>query len=178
MKSLRNVVNGEVRFAIPANSPCPCGSGQIASLCCLTAISPRKIPASTRPPPPRTGRSLDWCYASPLADCGTRCSREHDFSESLLHYLNREKKLTVGGLPWAQGEGRIVPPKALAASVLCCYELVLSMSGFPSRSFDGRDFAYRPLEFYATGRDFEKSVLFSWDGAADLGTVTIEIGGT
>jgi hypothetical protein len=61
---------------------------------------------------------------------------------------------------------------------LCGYELVLSMSGFPSRTFDGREFAYRPLEFYATGRDFEKSILLSWHGTADLGTISVDIGGT
>ena len=61
---------------------------------------------------------------------------------------------------------------------VCGYELILSMSGFPSRSFDGREVAYRPLEFYATGQDFEKSVVFSWDGTADLGTVSVEIVGT
>ena len=58
---------------------------------------------------------------------------------------------------------------------LCGYELVLSMSGFPSRKFDGRQFAYRPLEFYTTGYEFEKSVVFSWEGEADLGTVSLEI---
>ena len=61
---------------------------------------------------------------------------------------------------------------------VCGYELILSMSGFPSRSFDGREVAYRPLEFYATGQDFEKSIVLSWEGTADLGTVCVEIGGT
>ncbi|MHC4740345.1 MAG: hypothetical protein ACYS8Z_00380 [Planctomycetota bacterium] len=61
---------------------------------------------------------------------------------------------------------------------VCGYELVLSMSGFPSRSFDGRKFAYRPLEFYTTGQDFEKSVVLSWVGDADLGTISSHIGGT
>ncbi|MCZ6652322.1 MAG: hypothetical protein O7D91_04765 [Planctomycetota bacterium] len=60
---------------------------------------------------------------------------------------------------------------------VCGYELILSMSGFPSRSFDGREVAYRPLEFYTTGRDFEKSIILSWDGAADLGTVLLKIDG-
>ncbi|MFQ5798661.1 MAG: hypothetical protein ACE5H0_08205 [Bacteroidota bacterium] len=61
---------------------------------------------------------------------------------------------------------------------VCGYELILSMSGFPSRSFDGREVAYRPLEFYTTGRDFEKSVMLSWEGTADLGSVSLDIGGT
>ena len=52
------------------------------------------------------------------------------------------------------------------------------MSGFSSRIFDGRQVAYRPVEFYATGREFEKSIMFSWDGVADLGTVSRQIGET
>lgn len=58
---------------------------------------------------------------------------------------------------------------------VCGYELILSMSGFSSRSFDGREFVYRPMEIYATGQDFEKSVVFIWNGTADLGTVSVEI---
>jgi hypothetical protein len=61
---------------------------------------------------------------------------------------------------------------------VCGYELILSMSGFPSRTFDGRTVAYRPLELYVTGAAFEKSIIFSWQGTADLGTVSLEIGGT
>ena len=58
---------------------------------------------------------------------------------------------------------------------LCGYELILSMSGFPSRIFDDRIFIYRPLELYATGREFEKSVVMIWEGSADKGTVKLEI---
>lgn len=300
MKSFRNVVDGEVRFSIPANSPCPCGSGKYALRCCLTSTGFRKVSASTVPPPPKTGNPFERCYASPLSDCNSKCSREHYFSESLLHYLNRNNELRVGGLPWVKGEAQAMPPSALTSRVLCdrhnsalspldaiavrlfksldeegaagsgqqllylfsghdlerwllkilcgitysrnlllelesgpaipkswldilfgsadflneqglyvcktlghrfegphglqlraiaakgqltgiglwvCgYELVLSMSGFPSRYFDGREFVYRPLELYTTGRDFEKSIIFSWDGGiADLGTVSCEI---
>lgn len=55
------------------------------------------------------------------------------------------------------------------------YELILSMSGFPSRIFDERSVVYRPLELYATGREFEKSIVFHWEGIADLGTISLEI---
>jgi hypothetical protein len=61
---------------------------------------------------------------------------------------------------------------------ICGYELILSMSGFPSRVFDGREMVYRPLEFYASGSNFEKSIMLSWDGAADLGTISVSIGET
>jgi hypothetical protein len=302
VKSIRRVVDSEVRFSIACDSPCPCGSGASTSRCCLTPKGLRKVPASTAPPPPKTGKSNGSCYAGPLGDCNSKRSREHYISESLLHHLNRNNSLTISGFPWIEGEQQVLPPSALAARVLCerhntalspldaialrlfeafdeegaecsgqqllylfsgndlerwllkilcgmscsrnlpldrdadlsipqywfdilfgnaefpseqglyvcksrghcfegprglqlraitgrgrltgmgflvCgYELILSMSGFSSRSFDGREVAYRPLEFYTTGRDFEKSVILSWEGTADLGTVSLEIGGT
>lgn len=58
---------------------------------------------------------------------------------------------------------------------ICGYELVLSMCGFPDRVFDGRNFAYRPLEIYASNNTYEKSVMFSWQGHADLGTISVNI---
>ncbi len=58
---------------------------------------------------------------------------------------------------------------------ICGYELVLSMSGFGGRMFDGRRFVYRPMEFYTTAQDFEKSVVFSWVGEADQGTIHCRI---
>lgn len=299
MESFRNVVDSEVRFALSPDSECPCGSGESASVCCLTATGFRKIPACTGPQGPITGDSLGGCYASRLTDCCLKLSREHYISESLLHYLNQDKKLTISGLPWLEGESRIVSPNSLGSKILCkrhnsalapldaiavrlfqafdeqgvhgsgqqllhlfsghdlerwllkvlcgstysrnltldseadvsipdywldilfcsaqfpegqglyvckslghryegprglklqaitgrgrltgiglwvCgYELILSMSGFPSRIFDGREFAYRPLEFYVKGRKFEKSIVLSWDGNADLGTISLEI---
>lgn len=302
MKSFRSVVGGVVHFSVAPDSPCPCGSRESTSQCCLTATGLRKIPASTSPSAPKTGESLESCYANCLSDCSNERSREHYISESLLHYLNRDNDLRVSGLPWVKGEEQVLPPNALVSRVLCkrhnsalskldaiavllfqtfdeegaagsgqqliylfsghdlerwllkilcgitcsknisleteadlsipeywlrilfgeaefpdeqglyvcksrghqfegprglqlrtitgrgrltgmglwiCgYELILSMSGFPSRSFNGREVAYRPLEFYATGRDFEKSILLSWDGTADLGTISVNIGGT
>ena len=56
---------------------------------------------------------------------------------------------------------------------ICGYELILSMNGFPSRKFDGREFVYRPLEVYFAASGFEKSILFTWDGLADLGTISV-----
>lgn len=302
MKSFRNVVDGEVRFALPPDCACPCGSAESVSACCLTATGLRKAPASTTPQGPRTGKSVEACYASRLADCGLKRSREHYISDSLLHHLNRNKKLTVSGLPWLENKSQLVSPDCLASKVLCerhnsalspldaiavrlfhafdeqgvhgsgqqllylfsghdlerwllkilcgitcsqnlaldseadvsipdywldilfcgaqfpddqglyvcksrghrfegprgvqlraitgrgrlsgmglwvCgYELILSMSGFPSRSFDGREVAHRPMEIWATGQEFEKSVVFSWHGTADLGTVSVELVGT
>jgi len=54
---------------------------------------------------------------------------------------------------------------------VCGYELILSMNGFPNRTFDGRVFVYRPFELRMTGIGFEKSILLSWEGPADNGTI-------
>lgn len=58
---------------------------------------------------------------------------------------------------------------------ICGYELILSTAGLPNRTFDKRKFAFRPMELYASGPQFEKSVLFSWDGEADLGTISLTL---
>lgn len=302
MNSFRTVIGSEVRFSIPPASACPCGSEKPASRCCLTASGFRKAPASTTPFPPKTGESLQACYAAPLYDCSSKLSREHYISQSLLQYLNRSKDLRVRGLPWLGGKEKVLPPDALSSRMLCerhnaalsqldaiavrlfqafdeegaagsgqqllhlfcghdlerwllkvlcgvshsknlsadkevdlsipkqwveilfgytefpdgqglyvcttighrfegprglqlraiagrgrltgiglsvCgYEFILSMSGFPSRRFDGRKVAYRPLEFHTLGPSFEKSVLLTWNGVADLGTISLEIGRT
>jgi hypothetical protein len=77
--------------------------------------------------------------------------------------------------PYGIGLQAIVGRGALSGigAHVCGYELILSMSGFPTREFDGRRFVYRPLELLARGPTFEKSVLFSWHSAADLGTISM-----
>ncbi len=242
---------------------------------------------------------MSGCYASCLADCNTRLSREHYISESLLHCLNCDNDLRVNGFSWMGADEKHLPPNALTAKILCerhnsalspldsiaarlfqafdeegasgsgrqllylfsghdlerwllkvlcgmaysrnlprgvdcdttiprqwleilfgyddfsneqglyvcnvpghlfggptglavqviagrgrlsgfslsiCgYELILSMSGFPTRRYDGRKFVYRPMEFYTTGPEFEKSIVLSWVGPADLGSIHLEI---
>jgi hypothetical protein len=58
---------------------------------------------------------------------------------------------------------------------VCGYELILSMSEFPVRRFDGRSVIYRPFELHTIGLEYEKSVCFSWQGTADLGTISLEV---
>lgn len=301
--TFRQTVGEEVRFCIPPDSPCPCGSGNLASYCCLTGSGFKKVGSVTSPPAPATGTFVPACYAARLADCSLKLSREHFVSECLLDELNRDNDLRVSGLRWQEaGQEKVLSPNALASKILCdrhnsalspldaiaanlfgafnekgaagsgrqllhlfsghdlerwllkilcglvyskslsisdetnvsipkhwlqilfgfsdfpegqglyvctvpghrfvgpfgmklqpiggsaglsgigvwvCgYELILSMSGFPSRTFDGRTLAYRPLELYATGPAFEKSIIFSWQGTADLGTLSLGIGGT
>jgi len=301
VKSIRTAVNGDVIFDIPPTSPGPCGSRRQASKCCLSRQGFHKTPVATTPSQPKSGDHIRTCYASRLADCSSRLSREHYISKNLLDYLNRDDGLTVSGLPWLNGKEQTLPPNALASKILCerhnsalspldemavrffqafdeegvagsgqqllhlfsghdlerwllkmlcgiafsknlttdidcdlsiprlwldilfgysdftrgkgfyvctdighrfegprglmmraitgrgkitgivlyvCgYELILSMSGIPTRRFNKRRVAYRPLEFYTSGPDYEKSIVFSWDGAADLGTIHCTIPG-
>lgn len=58
---------------------------------------------------------------------------------------------------------------------VCGQELILSMTGFPSRLFDSRRFVYRPFEIYTKKNVFEQSIVFSWDGTADKGTITLTL---
>lgn len=59
-------------------------------------------------------------------------------------------------------------------AVMCGYEFILSLNGFPERQFDSRAFVHRPHEIFIRGKDYGKSILFSWPGEADLGTIVIE----
>lgn len=61
---------------------------------------------------------------------------------------------------------------------VCGYELILSLSGFSKRVFDNKNVVYRPLEFYVIGSSYEKSVLLSWNGYADLGTISLKLNET
>ena len=71
-------------------------------------------------------------------------------------------------------QGKLV---AINASI-CGYDLILAMEPIADRTLHGRKLAYRPMELYATGRDFEESIMFSWRGHADLGTISLTIGET
>ncbi len=301
-QSYRIVVGSEVRFSLPLDTPCPCGSKQPANKCCLGSSGFYKQPNNTTPKGKVTDISRERCYANPLKNCCNKLSGEHFISQNLLNHLNINNRLSISGLSWTGTDTKTIPPSALASNILCerhnnvlsdldsialrlfhaldesvlsntnkkklilfsghdlerwllktlcgliaskslvltgnvepdiprewleilygkskftdetglyickttghafsgvhgveaqaivkkgkvsglglkiCgYELVLSMSGFPSRVFDSRDFAYRPLELYATRGEYEKSVVFSWEGAADLGTITLNLNET
>ncbi|MDH5178964.1 MAG: hypothetical protein OEY07_04805 [Gammaproteobacteria bacterium] len=298
-QSYRKVVGSEVRFSLPYDSSCPCGSKVPANKCCLSPSGFFKQPCNTTPKGKVTGISREKCYANSLNDCCKKLSGEHYISQNLLHHLNINNSLSVSGFSWTGTDTKTVPPSALASNILCerhnnilsgldsialklfhaldesdlsdtddkelllfsghdlerwllktlcgliaskslaltddvergiqrewleilygksefsgeaglyickttghtfsgahgveaqaivkkgkvsglglkiCgYELVFSMTGFPTRVFDSRDFAYRPLELYAIRGKYEKSVVFSWEGAADLGTITLNL---
>jgi hypothetical protein len=66
------------------------------------------------------GISNPGCYARCLGDCSEDLTREHYFSESILEHLNRNRDLLSRGMPGLGSRPRLgIPPKALAARVLC-----------------------------------------------------------
>lgn len=71
---------------------------------------------STKPPGPRTGRSVVGCYAAPLADCDGQLTAEHYVSKTVLKQLG--KGFTIKGPPWAPTDTR-VSAASLTAKVLC-----------------------------------------------------------
>ena len=60
--------------------------------------------------------------------------------------------------------------------LLCSYQLSLLMQPVPDRTIAGVPVAWRPMELHTTGPNYEKSLMFSWDGPADLGSLEIAIG--
>lgn len=59
---------------------------------------------------------------------------------------------------------------------VCATELVLNTLGIPQRKFMGRRCAYRPFEIHTRGKQYEKSVIFTWFGHSDGGTIGTLIG--
>jgi len=58
---------------------------------------------------------------------------------------------------------------------ICGYEFVLSITDRDFRIFDKRKFIHRPMELYTTAENYEKAVVFCWQGKADLGTIQYRI---
>jgi hypothetical protein len=55
------------------------------------------------------------------------------------------------------------------------YEFILLMQTPPSRTWNGAALCYRPLELYTPGPGCERSIVFSWAGAADFGTIRARV---
>jgi hypothetical protein len=101
---------------------------------------------------------------------------ESEFEKDLGLYVCRSIGHAFEGPHGVKIEAIGKPDKSLSGIglSLCGTELVLSMTGFPSREFDGRTFAYRPLELLTRGANFERSVAFDWQEApADAGTLVL-----
>ena len=116
----RIVVGDQVRFRIPPDAPCPCGSQRPVGTCCLTANGLRPAARQTSPLGPSTGFSRPGCYASILKDCSTEFTREHFVTKAILDRIYSDGDLLVSGLPWLErGEVRAAAPNTLKSWVLC-----------------------------------------------------------
>lgn len=73
-------------------------------------------PVRTLPSGPETGYEHPNCYARVLRDCGTKISREHFISESVLLELGSKFRVTHEGMGWDE---KLLPTNALASNVLC-----------------------------------------------------------
>lgn len=105
---------------IDPSLPCPCGSDQRATACCLGADgNVRKYVPIVRPRPPTTGQSQNGCYLGHTHDCAGGISREHYVSEVVLEELS-EPAVAIDGVFWlAPGNRKIVGINSLAANILC-----------------------------------------------------------
>ncbi len=94
-----------ISFKVDFDAPCPCDeSSKSPAECCLASGAFSKEPKSTSPAPPRTGTSLQGCYADALGDCDGSLSREHFLSKTLLKHFDSH-----GGLPSEAFGGKSVP---------------------------------------------------------------------
>jgi len=98
--------------------PCPCGSDQMATACCLEADgNVRKYVAGVRPRPPKTECSQDGCYLGHTSDCGGGITGEHYVSRVALEQLS-EPAVAIDGVHWlAPSERKVV--NRLTANILC-----------------------------------------------------------
>jgi hypothetical protein len=176
-----------------------------SALSCVDEIAVNVFGAFNEKGAARSGRQLLYLFSGNDLErwilkilCGLVCSRSLSTgNDADISIPEAWLRILFGGADFPEGQGlyvctlpghRFEGPfglelRAIAGSTglsglgvrVSGYELILSMSGFPVRVFDGRPVAYRPLELHVTGPLFEKSIIFSWEGAADLGTLSLEI---
>ncbi len=99
---------------------CPCGSGKRSQDCCLVGNLWLKIPRYNYKPQPKN-YSHNKCYLHTTNDCSTKISKEHFISRNILEEITLGESLKVTGLPWANGNVKILTPEHLTSKVLCTY---------------------------------------------------------
>jgi hypothetical protein len=102
------------------NGPCPCGSANVARLCCFNGHDWHKPPAvlGLKALPPAS--IIKKRYMMELGSCLGPISGEHIISESVIRVLMAGGGFSISGLPWLEaGEEKIVGPKNLRANCLC-----------------------------------------------------------
>jgi hypothetical protein len=99
-------------------APCRCGSGKPAATCCLSANGWRKAPVVVALKNTGDTGKHDRCYLRETNACSTKISAEHPISEGVLKVL-AEKEVQVEGLPWLNGEKKVLRFGNLTTNCLC-----------------------------------------------------------
>lgn len=96
---------------------------------------------------------------------------ERDFSDGQGLYVCKQLAHTF------EGSGVSIRPIGTSTRVtglavtFSGYEMLFSMVRIAARTFEKRAFVYRPFELHTIGTTFEKSLVLSWKGAADGGSI-------
>ncbi len=79
----------------------------------------------------------------------------------------------IGGVEFScfERDGNVVG----AMTKLCGRELILSMEPLEENSLADRTVVYRPLEIHTQIGRFDQSILFSWDGQSQLGSLHLRL---
>lgn len=99
-------------------APCKCGSGKPAATCCLSANGWRKAPTIVALKNTGDTGKHDRCYLRETNACSTKISAEHPISKGVLRVL-AEKEVQVEGLPWLNGEKKVLRFGNLTTNCLC-----------------------------------------------------------
>jgi hypothetical protein len=173
-------------YLVDRMKPCPCGSGKVTKRCCWQrdgTLLPPDCLTETRLP--KTGFKNTRCYASELADCSDKMTREHFLSKGILENLTNDGIIRVSGFPWqSQGQLTRVTPNNLTARVLCDRHnhALSSLDKVAKRFIDG---LHRVYDEFATtpnskqdwavlfnGHDVERWMVKLLCGAVYSGNVT------
>ncbi len=158
----------------PNKDQCPCESGKLLRDCCMGPNNTFKTtPSVTGPPPPKTGLSNPRCYASQLADCSQRLSKEHFISHGILKLLSHDGLVTIDGFNWQEEKNtQELPTPRLASRILCKRhnEALSALDATALRFFQNLDKAIRQTErrnrvFLFDGTNFELWMLKTLCGA-------------
>jgi hypothetical protein len=106
---------------------CPCGSSNLVGDCACLRADGRLLPPEVKTSVSVGGKheyKHPKCFASDMADCSTKISREHFISHSLIREIEKTyvpgERMQVGGFPWqTPGQLQEVSPSSLASKVLC-----------------------------------------------------------
>ena len=101
-------------------APCPCGSSNIARVCCFDGRGWHRSAASLGLRELPAGETIERCYMRELGSCVAPISGEHLISESVIDVLQGDGSFSISGVPWLpKGEEKILGKQSLRTNCLC-----------------------------------------------------------